>query len=304
MWLLTNDCRTRFQKKKKRLRSLGKRRHLSAEEERLTKLGTFLKPEKKSSSVELFGHNPSLRKPRNSKLILKRSYSHPQCSRICSVVSKTKKNILTCFWWLGVALWYAFQERWSLSLPKLMQNVFSHHFFRCSSLEQISTRLLSTWFEFLQVFFFFLTFHWMGSSEKNYWHFSWSILCFSKPCIGAEKKMKRAHSAPVSVSSFFVWLKCNVLHQNRGTVPRLFLCVTNDFLLSSVCCTARHWHDKHNTEQSAGMGLLEDLPCLLCRAQLRKKNWIVFGQEIDDLFRRLSAAGFKIQRDGRCHLSS
>lgn len=88
---------------KKRLRSLGKKQHLSAEEEQLTKPGTFLKPEKKNSSVELFGRNPSLRKPRNSKLILKRSYSHPQCSRICSVVSKTKNNIWTCFWWLGVA---------------------------------------------------------------------------------------------------------------------------------------------------------------------------------------------------------
>lgn len=76
------------QKKKKRLQSLGKKQHLSAEEEQLTKLGTFLKPEKKNSSVELFGHNPSLRKSRNSKLILRRSYSHPQCSRICSVVSK------------------------------------------------------------------------------------------------------------------------------------------------------------------------------------------------------------------------
>lgn len=86
-----------------------------------------------------------------------------------------------------------------------------------------------------------------------------------------KKEKKRAHSAPASVSSFVVWLKCNVLHQNRGTVQRLFLCVTNDFPLSPVCCTARHWHDKHNTEQSVGMGLLEDLPCLLCRAQLRKK---------------------------------
>lgn len=74
---------------------MGKKQHLSAREEHLTKLGTFLKPEKKNSSVELFGCNPSLRKPRNSKLILKRSYLHPQCSRIWSVVSKTKKNIFT-----------------------------------------------------------------------------------------------------------------------------------------------------------------------------------------------------------------